>query len=1525
LPDPQRLVDPGGVVREVPAEQVAASIAAGWHAQTPEDTSRLSAGAAQEADYGGVGGAFKAGVYGAARGLTLGLSDVAAEAAGVPSERLRGLSAENPTASAAGELGGALLPAIATGGESIGAKILSKTPAAAVSAVGHGLAENIGARTALGRIATGTATGFVEGGLFGGGEYLSQVALGDKPLSAEGFVGAVGHDGLFAAPLGGGFTLAGEALQRAKSLFPRSTITPEAGKVAAAEAKTAITDSVTDGDQMVELAKQKLDLAAAHDGMAAAGNNITRTAFGAPDSQVAALRGAAAAEHGELVNAIKAYEQSKAELNSWLSSEAGLDLESSLNNLKAPDVQKGVRKGPYIERLEPLDRKADRLFDADLETSMRGVTPPEVSPTGERLLPPADEALDNLLSKPLSADVQRTPVPSGEFGAAGKGARKSQTELEQALRDSAGPEQPATAVLGGKPRRAFASPEDAAIAQQITPVLGLRDQAASSAAADITNPGRRPREAFNASDIADAAPPVTVDVAPQSLTGPIEVKRVGKSSAGTFEASMPDGSKVPVSRAEMDDWVESQLPPGFRAGELQTYRDFSIERDLPQVADDVKENAVYVAKPSDLAEHGIYGNEIHPEHAKSMAEARKGSVRLDPIQVDITPDGKWYIEDGNHRLNEAAKSNSDVAIRFRPKDPDKGWAPQEQARDISDRLRESIALAPKAEVKAPVPETTTTATAVKRKPAGLDAPVPAKATGLEALPDKEVIAAIKEQGIPSYDQLKALDSDPVTTVPASEIRDRGWYEMPGQGEDAVKAGKARQAIKEGQRDPVQLVVSPSGKLQVNDGRNRLMAAVEQDAKVKVRWSYGSEPGPNDVHKFGASESAAAASADDSSLEALLRGTKSKLDAGEKLRDISEPSRAKYAADKAELRAAQAEHFRGVANDKNFAASDMGAAEREARPTSARYQDMLDRKAARSARGEPAPAEVPTPKSEMADLLDKIKGMSVEGGGTKSAMSDEAYQAFLAERHGVPEGYEIRDIVDGKPELRVKGSGPTVVDKNISKAMEAASDDAAIERALRKHNGKNKNIGPDLAKAAQVIGDHEAASAKLADLLGEQAPPGARARAAAFHDATKTQVDKMGAQSAALADHLATKTVVDGNLRASMQKALEDAKVGAAAADGFAAPSAADRTVVDKTMGPAMRDVADNAKIDALTAPAATEAGHAPTSSAAGKSALDAGTALEVMHALGVGVPSLSSIPVIGPILSLFLKARAVMGILGRKGGSVGRTAESSIAAKAAQTRERIAVATRLLLEGGGKVAKAGAKAAPPLAAILATKLFPGDDAKSKDPQVLFKARMAELANAQQPGAVHDAITDRIHASDPQLVDAIVAQTQRGLDFLASKAPKQTMLPGMLPGDGVWHPSKAALETWARYVKAVNDPASVLEDLAHGNVTIEGAETLRTVYPALYAEAQQTLLSLAPQFQKTMPYPRRIAIAVMYKVPIDGSLTPQHMQFLHPPAQAGGAPAPAGPGPAPPPSAPAFTGPLQIGSQTSTALDRRAGM
>ncbi len=75
--------------------------------------------------------------------------------------------------------------------------------------------------------------------------------------------------------------------------------------------------------------------------------------------------------------------------------------------------------------------------------------------------------------------------------------------------------------------------------------------------------------------------------------------------------------------------------------------------------------------------------------------------------------------------------------------------------------------------------------------------------------------------------------------------------LPGVGEDAVKMDKARQAIAEGQKDPIAVVLRGDGSLEVTDGRHRLLAAMEADKPIKLRIEQGvADVGADDTALIG---------------------------------------------------------------------------------------------------------------------------------------------------------------------------------------------------------------------------------------------------------------------------------------------------------------------------------------------------------------------------------------------------------------------------------------------------------------------------------------------------------------------------------------------------------------------------------------------------------------------------------------------------------------------------------------------------
>ena len=1273
MPDTVQLIDPSGQSHDIPLADAGTLLAQpGWHQRTSADTSRLAGDVARERDYGGTGGAAKAAAYAVLRGATVGASDLGFRALGANPEDLSGYQKQNPLLSTGFELGGALLPAVVAP-----ETLLSKLPAGQISRVGRAVLESAEGAGALGRAGAAAAGAAVEGSLFSGGQYLSQVALEDKPLSAEGFVGAMGKGALWAAPIGGALSLGESTLLRAKSLFPRREVSKQAAHAVDQEATSAISQAVRDGDQMLEVARQRIAQVDAKAGAAASTERATRAMFGAAEPAAIESQVAHGVEKAKLTEAVDRYTQAKTQFDDWVRAEADPNLEAALLRVRAPDIQTG--------------RPSLRV------------------PEFDEVVPP-----------------QRALPEMGEFGI-------ERTSVGKGLAKDAPP------------------------------------------------------------------PPPAIEAPPSGLP------------------TLPSPDKTTLF---------------------------------------------------DISESGL---------------------RFDPQTRTYHP-----IATGTPSPSPLP-SNSELLSGLR-------------------QLRGEIA---------PVPE--------------------------GSIPE---YGALKQHldrvGRDYYEQ----------TLSGDVLRDRGWYEPPGGLKDRVARAKALKEIA-GENPPVvTLNVTPSGKIVVHDGQYLLDAAVEYGAPLRVKWTTGLEPVADEVLRSGSGQ-----------LEDLLKGTQQQINAGKSISEIGaqSPGYAEYLAQKA-TRTEEAATKAKARHGGDYASSDMARAEAEMQAAAATLRET----------GSPFEA------AELKRLEQMIRDGKLRNEAGRGPFTDdgvhEAARRVLAKRGQAP------TRVSAVTERAAQKDAQTIVDRSFRGAM------GDVAKALRKHAGKNVDIGADLSRAAKAIGDVEAATADLAELLGADAPATAVMNAKALRKAMAAQVDASAANSARAAADIDTKVMPQAALKAQrnpfeleQQAAIEEQiRAGAlreergpftpagreAAAEREMARRGAAKTVVDKDIKAAMAGAKEDAKIAAANEKAnakiaqmatvaekkpsvvhavvplvddvASKIGMATESTAAPRKedvtdkvkaapaqtaarsafgvAADIGTALEVLNAMGVHVPDVRDIPVIGPVLSLFLRARAVLGILGRKGGSIGRTAEGLVASKSATVRDRMSAAALAAFDAGAKGARAAAPLAGP-AGALGHKLFPGDgETKSKDPRVLFEARSEEISRALVPGAIENAISDRIRSGDPELQQAIVDQVRRGLMFLDSKRPREAQIAGMIPGDGHWRPSRAALEEFSRYVAAVHDPAGVLEDVARGHVTIEGAETLKAVYPGLYAEAQRMLLEKAAEFQQTLKYSRRVAISIAYSVPVDLTMTAQHMQFL----RQGAMPADGSQPQQPQPGAPALTAPLQLGQQTMTSLERRAG-
>ncbi len=159
----------------------------------------------------------QAALFGATRGVTLGLSDPLWRSLGVSAERLRELEKRQPGISTTTEIGGALVPLLLpepTSSTAAAARLgllAARGVTGATATAGRVVARRLASQASkqsLARAAVPLAVGgAVEGALYGIGETISEDALENKEMSAEAFVGNMGVGILLGG--GGGILLGG--------------------------------------------------------------------------------------------------------------------------------------------------------------------------------------------------------------------------------------------------------------------------------------------------------------------------------------------------------------------------------------------------------------------------------------------------------------------------------------------------------------------------------------------------------------------------------------------------------------------------------------------------------------------------------------------------------------------------------------------------------------------------------------------------------------------------------------------------------------------------------------------------------------------------------------------------------------------------------------------------------------------------------------------------------------------------------------------------------------------------------------------------------------------------------------------------------------------------------------------------------------------------------------------------------------------------------------------------------------------
>lgn len=177
--------------------------------------------------------------------------------------------------------------------------------------------------------------------------------------------------------------------------------------------------------------------------------------------------------------------------------------------------------------------------------------------------------------------------------------------------------------------------------------------------------------------------------------------------------------------------------------------------------------------------------------------------------------------------------------------------------------------------------------------------------------------------------------------------------------------------------------------------------------------------------------------------------------------------------------------------------------------------------------------------------------------------------------------------------------------------------------------------------------------------------------------------------------------------------------------------------------------------------------------------------------------------------------------------------------------------------------------------------------KPKSPKNREIAFRNIVQNLNQYASNPEQLIERVNKTSSLLYDA-APETSGALDmvvqnsvaFLNSKLPRQATQKGVLAAmQPPKMPADYEVAKFERYLKAVENPLSVVEDLKNGDLTSEGAEALRTVYPALYDGLRQQVMNDLASKGLEVPYQKRLQLGLLLNIASDESLLPENVIAL----------------------------------------------
>lgn len=1366
------------------------------------------------------------------------------------------------------EIGGLVLPAFFTGGGG-GAfgSLMRATPSGLLARGGAGVSARLG-----GGLTGAAAAGALEGGLGNVSYYLSDVALGDRDLSAEGFVGSL-VDGSF---WGGGAGAAGYALERgfvrARQMFPRraGALDAKAARGEEHALATKLDEAEQAADEAMEKAKlrrQQLRMEKAEIELAMKQHKLD-TMRSLDNVRVEKAKSKAASD--------QAVEEARVELERLRAREKELAI-----SLKG---QKGELD---------LDIKGKKAAsDIDLKTKK---VESDIARKDQKGAVDIERAMQRVKIEREAADLQRQIA---EQKAKLDIALKEQKLATQQQIDHLRLARMTDKKLRGKRGKRSKKPAD---------VIPIRPDVTPPAAAQAPTP------ASAVDDLVEAAPEVADEIAPAPVVADEAAPAPAPVADDVADEAEDVVEEVAAPRSDVPTYEELEgLPDDVDFIEATIDPDELLRRDVKSLPDGFDEKRV-----------------------SRISQARESGKNIDPVQIALRPDGSFDVVNGRHRIIDAVRVGKPIrarvyqgirdandtastsifeqaGMRAASSAPPTSFAEQVQRAaadakglgqkafisDVYDRMVAQGYQGSLDDFKAALIDENRAGTLQLQRADLVGAMDPGDVARSEAKVDEATFHFIRKADAPA-DALapsaitkrmtgnwtpeakadSARLAEMLGAKPASQIENEiAKLELSeaqlANAREYIKAVRGHLAKKSGglmrgdsralSLDEVADEVDPWGKIHARKVRTSGKVYNEAGEEVDAKWFETASDEQmarafprldsnyadvfedyNDLIKMATMET------DEAARSAILRDAaelemqaidaspnafnKRLIEAREKLGldaiKIAEHNLKRKGDRLVDMHPADLEFM--VTGNRPEGYKPGGYREPKKAPAAAALAQKPGEaieQAVEQAVSPPAPPPSLSPGIDP-DLYDRAVEASIERGAGSVTFVQRKLGIGHARATAIVEEMTKNGIIAAPDEknfrrLLVDAAPPTRPRQQTLEGFDLSDEGGAVdpmELSARPHGPLEGRLVDDAYEAIEVLGAFEEANANLVQHLGEHAPPKAAAMAAEYVAAVDAKAAKSAERMAMHLDEMA------------------EAKLGSVADDAVPGSTA-----------------------DKVRKAEAELAGGGDT----GSRAMDALGMVEVLQTMGVSVPDVDRLPVVGPLLGLYLKIRGARAMLSRLGGKLPATAEASIAKRAASTRDKVADSVDRLLGLGERAAGRIRQAAPRTAVLAASLWNDGQErSKPKDDAEAAAHRAAELrAAAGNPKATAKEIRRALSGlTDPSLIRAIEAVQMRKLMYLAKWAPKPP--PPSLLGPKKWQPSRIEVERFARRVEAAQDPTKVFEAIANGTITIEAAETLREVYPLLYQEAQARLIERSAEIDQGLPIQTVARLSILFDAPL----------------------------------------------------------